>query len=60
MCIFSVMSTTTSEKSVFVQFGSRTKVVKFSNEEALVSEVKKSFNLDRNVHMIFQVSYSLA
>ncbi len=29
MCIFSVMSTTTPEKSVLVQFGSRTKVVKF-------------------------------
>ncbi len=27
--IFSVMSKTTSEKSVLVQFGSRTKVVKF-------------------------------
>ncbi len=43
MCIFSVMSTTTSEKSVLVQFGSRTKVVKLSSLSPLQIIISLSF-----------------
>ena len=43
-------------KSVLVHFGSRTKIVKFDSDEALNGEVKKSFNLDSDIHLIVQVS----